>query len=108
MPPDLALLSTLIGSNYPCLELIFMVPKVFESLKFDCNLFYRNNSLYCDTILTTTTLMLNKNCLVGSIISDSPVFDSHFLGPLSQKFAGLSRCDNEKKFTDEERRSVLE
>ena len=36
MPPDLALLSTLIGSNYPCLELIFMVPKVFEPLKFDC------------------------------------------------------------------------
>ena len=35
MPPDLALLSALIGSNYPCLELIFMVPKVFESLKFD-------------------------------------------------------------------------
>ena len=34
MPPDLALLSTLIGSNYPCLELIFMVPKVFEPLKF--------------------------------------------------------------------------
>ena len=27
MPPDRALLSTLIGSNYPCLELIFMVPK---------------------------------------------------------------------------------
>ena len=37
MPPDLALLSTFIGSNYPCLELIFMVPKVFEPLKFDCN-----------------------------------------------------------------------
>ena len=36
MPPDLALLSTLNGSNYPCLELIFMVPKVFEPLKFDC------------------------------------------------------------------------
>ena len=35
MPPDLALLSTFIGSNYPCLELIFMVPKVFEPLKFD-------------------------------------------------------------------------
>ena len=30
MPPDLALLSTLIGSNYPCLELIFMVPKVLK------------------------------------------------------------------------------
>ena len=36
MPSDLALLSTLIGSNYSCLELIFMVPKVFEPLKFDC------------------------------------------------------------------------
>ena len=35
MPRDLALLSTLTGSNYTCLELIFMVPKVFEPLKFD-------------------------------------------------------------------------
>ena len=35
MPPDLALSSTLTGSNYPCLELIVMVPKVFEPLKFD-------------------------------------------------------------------------
>ena len=36
MPSDLTLLSTLIGSNYPCLELIFMVPMVFEPLNFDC------------------------------------------------------------------------
>ena len=36
MPPDLALLSTLIRSNYPGLELDFMVPKVFVPLKFDC------------------------------------------------------------------------
>ena len=35
-PPDLALLSTLIGLNYPCLELIFTVLNVFEPLKFDC------------------------------------------------------------------------
>ena len=35
MPSDLTLLSTLFGSNYPCLELHFMVPKVFEPLKFD-------------------------------------------------------------------------
>ena len=44
MPPDLALLSTLIGSNYPCLELFFMVPKVFEPLEFDCisPLFYKS------------------------------------------------------------------
>ena len=33
---DLALYLTLIDSNYPCLELIFMVPKVFEPLKFGC------------------------------------------------------------------------
>ena len=37
MPPNLELSSTLIGSNYPCLELIFMVPKVFEPLKFYCS-----------------------------------------------------------------------
>ena len=36
MPPDLALSSTLTGSNYPCLQLILMVPKVFEPLKFYC------------------------------------------------------------------------
>ena len=39
MPPDLALLSTLTGSNYPCLKLILMVPKVFEPLKFYCKYF---------------------------------------------------------------------
>ena len=33
--PDLTLYSTLTGSNNPCLELIYMVPKVFEQLKFD-------------------------------------------------------------------------
>ena len=36
MPPDFALRLTLISSNYPCLELIFIVPKVFQPLKFDC------------------------------------------------------------------------
>ena len=44
MPPDQVLLSTLNGSNYPCLELNFMVPTVFEPLKFDCIL---NEPLYC-------------------------------------------------------------
>ena len=33
---DLTIKSTHIGSNYPCLEQIFMVPKVFEPLKFYC------------------------------------------------------------------------
>ena len=36
MPHDLVLKSIHIASNYPCLELIFMVTKVFEPLKFDC------------------------------------------------------------------------
>ena len=36
MPPDLALWLTLISSNYPCLEHILMVSKVFEPLKFYC------------------------------------------------------------------------
>ena len=52
MPPDLALLSTLIGSKYPCLELICMVPKVLESLKFDCMYFqYLSIELFCVTLL---------------------------------------------------------
>ena len=46
MPSDLALLSTLIGSNSSCLELIFMVPKVFKPLKFDCT-YYSKNNLIC-------------------------------------------------------------
>ena len=41
MPSDLTLWLTLISSNYPCLELISLVPKVFEPLKFDCD-FMRN------------------------------------------------------------------
>ena len=36
MPPDTALCLTFISSNYPCLEHVFMVPKVFEPLKFYC------------------------------------------------------------------------
>ena len=37
MPTDQVLKLTLPSSNYPCLEHIFMVPKVFEPLKFDCS-----------------------------------------------------------------------
>ena len=39
MPPVLALLLTLISSNYPCFEHHFMDPKVFEPLKVDCIMF---------------------------------------------------------------------
>ena len=53
MPPDLVLLSALTGSNYPCLELIFMVPKVFEPLKFDWICCFIN---YIQTYLIFSTL----------------------------------------------------
>ena len=33
MPPDLALLSTLTGSNYPCLELILKVHKGVRAIE---------------------------------------------------------------------------
>ena len=46
MPPDVALLVTFRGSNYRCLEQIFMVPKGFEPSKLDC--------IYIYTILATS------------------------------------------------------
>ena len=36
MPPGIALCLTLIRLNYPCLDYIFMVPKVVEPLNFCC------------------------------------------------------------------------
>ena len=36
VPPGVALIITFQGSNYRCLEQIFMVPKGFEPSKFDC------------------------------------------------------------------------
>ena len=36
LPPDLVLLLTLSGSNYQYLEQVYMVPKIFELLRFDC------------------------------------------------------------------------
>ena len=39
VPPGVALIVTFRGSNYRCLEQIFMVPKGLEPSKFDCMLF---------------------------------------------------------------------
>ena len=58
MPADLAPLSTLIGSNYPCLELFFMVPKVFEPLKFYCNV-ASDQGLQC--LLTGFSIKIDKS-----------------------------------------------
>ena len=41
LPPDLAL--NLSGSNYPCLQHISMVPKMFEPLKLKCMLLKQEN-----------------------------------------------------------------
>ena len=73
MPPDLALLSTLDGSNYPCLELIFMVPKVFEPLKFDFYLlticlYFREVS---SKVAGNTRLWCKRSCV--KIVNDQPV-----------------------------------
>ena len=43
---------TLSGSNYPCLEQISMVPKMFEPLRFDCII----------PFVTTITLKSAKQC----------------------------------------------
>ena len=39
MPPGMTRIVTFRGSNYRCLEQIFMVPKGFVPSKFDCNIF---------------------------------------------------------------------
>ena len=54
MPRDLALLSIFVGLNNPCLELIFMVPKVFEPLKFDSIIFSKTTD---ETIKVTNNLV---------------------------------------------------
>ena len=36
VPPGVVLIVTFRGSNYRCLEQIFMVPKGFKPSKFDC------------------------------------------------------------------------
>ena len=50
MPPGMALIVTLRGSNYRCLEQIFMVLKGFEPSKFDCTCFHLYSS-YNSTIV---------------------------------------------------------
>ena len=53
--PDLAPWLNLIGSNYPSLEQISMVPKMFEPLKFDCNSLAHtvNNTLPLNSAVST-------------------------------------------------------
>ena len=54
MPPGMALIVTTRGSNYRCLEQIFMVPKGFEPSKFDCilSIFRYIISMYANIFAT--------------------------------------------------------
>ena len=72
MPPDLALSSTLNGSNYPCLELIFMVPKVFEPLMFDCMVFQSNKNSYPWHCCSGERLQM-----IHALLSPSEMDESH-------------------------------
>ena len=78
MPPDLALLSTLIGSNYPRFKLIFMVPKVFEQLKF-CIMSKRAAYVPLQTVQIQST---NSRYLkVKKVQLKLLIFQSKFSGP---------------------------
>ena len=59
MHPDLAPRLTFISSNYPCLHPIFMVPKVFEPLKYDCIGQKFGNFLFC--LNNTVQPLLSKH-----------------------------------------------
>ena len=72
MPFDFALWLTLISSNYLCLEHIFMVPKVFDPLKFSC-ISYR---WYCEKrcyIEFENKEGLDQPAYLYSLIGDFPV-----------------------------------
>ena len=67
MYPGLALSSAPIGSNYPCLELILMVPMVFEPLKFDCSLHFdkhQKNEIYSLNKLTAPTIIVGVSGVI--------------------------------------------
>ena len=70
MPPDMALSLTLISSNYPCLEHIFMVRKVFEPLNFYCNsgpislIATKHIHVMCMACSTSRTATIASTCVV--------------------------------------------
>ena len=59
--PNLTLWLTLSGSNYPCLEQLSMVPKIFEPLKFDYLIYPNETNFYIDSSNT------NQKCRISEI-----------------------------------------
>ena len=60
MLPDLALWITLISSNYPFLEHVFMIQKVFEPLKDLLCMFTHNTHIMCckgDGVISDSVLL---------------------------------------------------
>ena len=84
---------TLIGSNYPWLELIFMVPKVFEPLKFDCK--YLDHLLNIDNPnrIYPPELQLKK---ANASDTEAPFLNLHL--SISNGFISSKIYDNWYKF----------
>ena len=70
MPPDLALRLTLTSLNYPCLEHIFIVPKMFEPLKFYCNLFQYTIAAGKNEYLYSRPLFVSDAMWGGGYVSE--------------------------------------
>ena len=72
MPPGMAPIVTLRGSNYRCLEQILMVPKGLEPSKFDCfsvcNRFSKAISLFVVFIHYTDIFNLQRICNTTVIV----------------------------------------
>ena len=61
--PGVALIVTFQGSNYRCLEHIFMVPKGFEPSKFDCICFLSNSLISLPAFVCTKRLSYHFHSL---------------------------------------------
>ena len=85
MPPDLALRLTLISSNNPCFELIFMVPKVFEPLKFYYSLFS-----YFKALMYKVSNLYNDIC----IFCGHQPYKFVLMGQFSKFIQVLATCEN--------------
>ena len=66
-----------ISSNYPCLEDLFMVPEVFESLKFGCMVDLEANPLeiHCRRKQNFHQIVLNLKHGLSSYVLNT-MFDS--------------------------------
>ena len=69
---------TLSGSNYPCLKQIFMAPKMFEPLRFDCNLTLTHFSLETPQKLIGKQCRPRSDAAECSVCSRSTLFANSF------------------------------